>query len=171
MNQSHSLDPGLRSAALEATRAVVRGMAVRRRWTRRAVVAGSYAAGLLTAWIGIAWVERPAAPPDPARPGPIAAAIAPPVGSTPSTRVAFPADDDPDALRRRVASARPDEQHRLLRRAGDLYLSRRDDFDAALRCYAQALEVWPPTDPLELTATDPWVWRELVAARDLSTRN
>jgi len=72
---------------------------------------------------------------------------------------------DPVALRRQVAAAPPAEQIALLRRAGDLYLSRYGDLESALDCYRQVLELTPASERGEFDAGDSWLLAELKHAQ------
>jgi len=62
-------------------------------------------------------------------------------------------------------TARPEEQARLLTRAGDLYLSAQYDVEQALACYRGALNRMPGTERTVVQAGDTWLLAALKDSR------
>lgn len=153
----------LRERLLTETTQVVVKRVQRRRWTRAAGWGLAYAAGLATAWLGFrAWdqstnnapqvvMQTVTQPPvvEKTKPSP------PPV----ARRVT------PELLRYRVASAPRDEQIKLLKQAGDLYLRERNDLRSAVQCYQQVLELADSPEQLAVLPEDTWLLAELKNAR------
>jgi hypothetical protein len=150
----------LREALLRRTSAIVRRRP--RRWRALVVcaVAAAYVAGVGT----VVWWPRAA---DTAG-MPVTTAQNPPLTGPQATEkpvaVAAPSVDPSDLLAR-VASAPRDEQIRLLRQAGDLYLSQWGDVAGALYCYRQVLELMPASQPIALESSDTWLFASLKLAR------
>jgi hypothetical protein len=157
-----SASAGVRQAVLRRTAWVLR----RRRWTRRAVwavlLAGCYAAGVLT-------------PHGPSRP----AVVAPtdqgqntPVTSAPSPR-REPSSAKPDdsALALEWQAVEGDgDRAALYRRAGQRYLNDEGDAVGAVRCYSHALRNSAPEN-LTVHLDDDWLLMALKDARQKEIRN
>jgi hypothetical protein len=152
-------DPRLRQAVLEQTTRVLRRRRRLRRAAHAAALATCYLAGLLTMRLG-----TPTPPP-----GPLAIAhylpdqpeqIVPP-RSAPSD-----ADEPAFVLEQRGAKAPEGERAALYRRAGDRYLDVEANPQAAVRCYALALETASESE-LAVAAEDNWL---LIAVKDSKLR-
>ena len=82
------------------------------------------------------------------------------------TRALLPIDQDPEvsaSLLERVAGLSKDNRARLYRRAGDRYLDD-GDMQAALRCYAHALDT-SKAEELAISEDDNWLLMQLKKAR------
>lgn len=132
----------------------------RRRWLVRGrrvvVVAVCYAAGLATMrlWSG---GSEPPPPVVVQREPPPAPAVAPP-------DVDPYRNDPPERIERWAFVQSGPKRTALYRRAGDEYL-RRDDVDAALRCYRKALDGGSPADLVIRADKDSWLLMSLKMAR------
>ena len=150
----------LREALLRRTSAMVRGRPRRWRALMVCTVAAAYVAGVGS----VVWWPRAA---DTAG-MPVTTAQNPPLTGPQATEkpvAVGAASVDPCDLLARVASAPRDEQIRLLRQAGDLYLSQWDDVAGALYCYRQVLELMPASQPITLESSDTWLLASLKLAR------
>ncbi len=145
---------GLREAVLKRTLGVV---VARRRRRRFGMVLGLvlvYSAGILTTRLFPAKVmELPGA-------RPVAR----------ETSVASITPAEPADLLRSVIDAPPEERPRLLREAGDLYLSARGDVESALHCYRQVLELSKPSERRRPEAGDTWLLAVLKDGQGIKSR-
>jgi hypothetical protein len=153
----------LRDRLLAETTQVVVKRVRHRLWMRAAGWGLAYAAGLVTAWFGFrAWDQPSNNAPQVAVQTvtqPAAVEKAKPTPSAVASRVT------PELLRYRVASAPRDEQIKLLKQAGDLYLRERNDLRSAVQCYQQVLELADTPEQLAVVPEDTWLLAELKNAR------
>ena len=66
---------------------------------------------------------------------------------------------------RRAESAPPDEKIRMLREAGDRFLSEGYDVQEALACYRKALDTMPESGRTRVEEEDSWLLAALKVAR------
>jgi hypothetical protein len=142
-------DPALRQRLLRQTTRLLR----RRVWGGRLLLAGllaaCYLAGVLTARLA---TDIPAhSDPPPVPPGTPAPAAAVAEASTP-------------ALLEERAFDSLDERSALYRRAGDRYAAEQGDWESALRCYRNSLDVTTDKD-LTFSPGDNWLVLALKEAR------
>jgi hypothetical protein len=153
----------LRRAVLQRTTARVRVRPRRLRLAGMCAVALAYVAGLGTAAL---WPRTPAQAPTQVATAvsqePAAASV-----STPdiASNVISPTRLDPQELLARVPDAPREEQIRLLRQAGDLYLSQWNDVERALYCYRQVLELASSSGGVTVDPGDTWLLASLKLAR------
>jgi hypothetical protein len=138
---------GLFERVHEKTRAVIRARRRRRRFVAALCLVAAYAAGLATPW------RLPGD--EPARPR---------VDDSPTAGTLTRATADPGEILRQVIDTPPAERARLLRAAGDAYLSARGDVESALDCYRQVLELSGASSKLEAEPGDTWLLASLKAA-------
>ena len=143
-------DPALRRRLLRQTTPLLR----RRLWGGRlllaAVLAACYLGGLLTARL---------APDVPAHPDPLPTAHQPPPGPS----AAVPGAATPALLEERAFDSLA-ERAVLYRRAGDRYADEQGDWESALRCYRNSLDV-AADEELEVSPGDNWLLMALKDAR------
>ncbi|MDZ4779576.1 MAG: hypothetical protein SGJ19_04925 [Planctomycetia bacterium] len=152
-----------RERLLAETTQVVVKRTQRRRWTRAAGWGLAYAAGMATAWLGFrTWDQSSNQAPQVA-----VQTVAPPpvVEKTKPSPPPVARRVTPELLRYRVASAPRDEQIKLLKQAGDLYLRERNDLRSAVQCYQQVLELADTPEQLAVVPEDTWLLAELKNAR------
>ena len=143
----------------------------RRRRLRHARWFASLAAAFLVGLVTPAWLWRTPPVLAPTDSSTISQVPAPPEAA-PDDAAERPdatavADDlDPAELRRQVATAPPAEQRRLLRAAGDIYLSRYDDVRAAIYCYQQLLELETALGEADPRDDDSWLLANLRYSRE-----
>jgi hypothetical protein len=125
-----------------------------RRRLRRVAWAAGFAACLAAVVFGIRW--RPSAPLSPQ----------PEVAGLPSP----PAQDESALGLEWHAFDSPDRQKELYRRAGDRYLAEGEDLQAAVRCYANALDAGNEED-LKLSPSDSWLLMAIKDAREKEKRD
>ncbi len=116
-----------------------------------ALVVLAYAGGLVTAYR----VSSPITGQEPEQ-----VAVSPPGESAPTAPAM-----DPGELERQAAGATPEERVRLLRRAGDIYLSRFCDVQRALECYRRVLDAMPPPERTVVVPGDSWLLLAMKEAR------
>lgn len=150
----------LRDALLRRTSAIVRRRPLRWHALMVCTVAAAYVAGVGT----VVWWPRAASTSG----MPVTATQNLPLTRPQSTEKPVDVEAtsvDPSELLARVASAPRDEQIRLLRQAGDLYLSQWGNVEGALYCYRQVLELMPASQPIALESSDTWLFASLKLAR------
>jgi len=153
----------LRESIWRQSSAIVRGRRRRRRELLVGLVLLAYAAGMGTACFV---------------PGSHGADLAGGVrqegGWGPANKEGSPAADssemdqwllDPERLEAELAAAEPSRHQELLKRAGDLRLSRQMDIEGALRCYRQFLDSESPLEQARPEAGDSWLLVFLKHAR------
>jgi hypothetical protein len=154
-----SAGPGIDAAVFAAMSKVQRRRRILRRGQRLALLTVCYAAGLASMWL---WL-RDRTPAD-------TVVDQPPTQETP---IARPSEspgtdpyryDPPERLEKWAYLQTGDKRVELYRRAGDGYL-RRDDVQAALRCYRRALDAGSAEDLAIRADKDSWLLMSLKVAR------
>jgi hypothetical protein len=150
---------GLREAVASDAARVQR----RRRWVVRgrrvAILAACYAAGLASMWYwsrereSVHLVVESGPQPEPSAPAPAESPGLDPYRN-----------DPPERLEKWAFVQSGEKRVELYRRAGDGYL-RRDDVDAALRCYRKALDLGSAADLAIRADTDTWLLMSLKVSR------
>ena len=142
-----------------------------RRGRRIALLAACYTAGLASMWYRAQRREppAPAAVTDAAQVGPASRAGPDPLRGYPAARLAAPPSDPyrsdpPERLEKWAFVQTGEKRAELYRRAGDGYL-RRDDVQAALRCYRRALDAGSAEDLAIHAEKDSWLLMSLKMAR------
>jgi hypothetical protein len=146
---------GLRESIYARTRQVVRARARGRRIAVLALMAAAYIGGITTAFLA---TDRALREPD----NGLVAALPGKKGTDQET------DEwtvSPAELMRRAESALPDEKIRLLREAGDRFLSEGYDVENALACYRKALDTMPESGRTRVEEEDSWLLAALKVAR------
>ena len=144
--------PGLQAKVLTQTAVVVRSRRRRRHVKTLALFLVVYTAGVGTAVL----LQSQASGPDHlSRPD-----------STRDAEVALA----PAEILREVPTASPSEQRRLLKLAGDSYLSSHADVERALYCYRQLLELTPTERKGLPKPDDSWLLVALKQDRSIDTR-
>ena len=146
---------GLRESIYARTRGVVRTRARGRRIAVLALVAAAYIGGITTAFLA---TDRTLREPD-------NGLVAAPPGMKGTDREAAVGILSPAELMRRAESAPPDEKIRLLREAGDRFLSEGYDVQEALACYRKALDTMPESGRTRVEEEDSWLLAALKVAR------
>jgi hypothetical protein len=72
---------------------------------------------------------------------------------------------DPSELVRRSETASSEDRVRLLKQAGDLYLSDRYEIEKALQCYRRALDSLPQSMQMRVEPGDTWLLAALKDSR------
>lgn len=67
----------------------------------------------------------------------------------------------PEHLERQAKASRTIQRQDRLRKAGDLYLSERNDIESALRCYQEMLAILPENRRGDISLEDSWLLAEL----------
>ena len=156
--------PWLERAVLSRTMAVVRSRRRRRHLGTLAVFLTVYAAGLGTALL---FSTESAAP---LSPSPASVPPANPARTETNATAAVEVALAPAEILRQVRGAPPGEQRRLLKLAGDAYLSPHADIEKALYCYRQLLELTTPERKGISEPDDSWLLLALKQDRPLDTR-
>ncbi len=152
--------PEFRAELLTQTSKVLRGRTRRRQALAACVVCLTYTAGIATVLL---WRGTPAETPASGSVNEPAKAL--------QTELKSPLDDDPRALLARVPDVSRTEQIGLLTKAGDLYLTQRNDVERALYCYRQVLELSSMERPIRVDRNDTWLLSSLKSARIKETTN
>ena len=148
--------------------AVVRSRRRRRHLGTLAVFLTVYAAGLGTALLFSTESAAPlASSPAPVLPVPVPRAS--PAHTDKSATTAAEVALVPREILRQVRGAPPDEQRRLLKLAGDAYLTSHADIDNALYCYRQLLELTTPERKGISVPDDSWLLVALKQDRPINT--
>jgi len=156
---------GLRERVLARTLPYVRRRAGRRRALVAVGVVAAYAGGLATAALFAPEAARPA--PESV---PVAAAPAPTASPTPAAVAQEPLlpDElllDPERFALLLQESKPERRGELLRQAGDRWLDVHGDYERAVNCYRQFLDLAPPKGVSDLQPQDNWLLRSLKLAR------
>jgi hypothetical protein len=146
----------LRQSVFSRTARIVRARARRRVIVTLVVAAAAYLGGLTTAFLLPEITGRKEGPAD------AAAGVRP---GSPGPQAGSGGIAGPDDLLQRSETAPPQERPRLLRRAGDLYLSARYDVKNALSCYRRALDAMPASERTMAEPGDTWLLAALKDAR------
>jgi hypothetical protein len=141
---------GLRQRLLHQTTGVLRF----RRRVRQAAWAAGLAACVAAVVFGLRWRT-----PAPVTPQPEVAQLPSPPQQ----------DESALALEWRAFDS-PNRQTELYRHAGDRYLAEGEDLQAALRCYANALDT-ATEDDLKLSSSDSWLLMAIKDAREKEKRD
>lgn len=154
-----TLSDALRDDILARTSRRVRRKPARKRMMAIGCMVAMYVAGALTVMLG--------------RSETTPRMLVPPTAkvTVPAEAPSKPSPPTPEQLLARVPGAGHDEQMRLLREAGDIYLNNYVDIDRALNCYRQVLELGsvygqPPSNP-----DDTWLFASLVSSARKETRD
>jgi len=144
---------GLKDSIFSQTCQVVRARAIRRRFMILGVVAAAYIVGVTTTFLwketfdlmdGDSQVSKRSVD-DEIKDG------------------SSPIYIEPSELVSRSEQASTTEQFRLLKQAGDLYLSEKCEIERALNCYSKALDSLPQSMQMEVNPDDSWL---LAALKD-----
>lgn len=158
------IDPRFREAVFAQTASAVRARSLRRRVvTTGALVAASYASGIVTTWIAL----QPEPVPAPAQTESMT--TAPPADTDTAAPVEPVVTDDllrdPEGLSLLVASAPVEDQEQILKAAGDRYLEGFGDIDQAMNCYRRLLALQQPGAGIALNIDDSWLLKSMKQAR------
>lgn len=172
--------PGdLRNRVLKRSSAMVRARPRRRRTLVLFGMLAAYAAGLGTMVVARPETHEPArmlvqrtapAVPGPAESTKSVSPAAPRRPQEPLEAVSTRLLMDPKALARRIVRADPEEQLRLLQRAGDWRLNEVSDVHGALCYYRQLLDLMPAAQQRKLNPEDSWLLLSLKQARQHEER-
>jgi hypothetical protein len=157
-------DPAFRQELLRETLTTMR----RQRWRRRAAVVGALAASFLAGTIcmhfwpvrtpDVAQQEQASGPAGPSK------KTAPQIVPAPPEATVAPIPGGGALAMEWNAFDERDQREKLYRQAGDLYVQENQDYEAALRCYAQALDSNANQD-MTINADDNWLVMALKEAR------
>lgn len=157
-----ALSDSLRNEILARTSRHVRRRPMRRRAMAAGCIVAAYMAGALTT--ELFWNRTTAQEfvlpvlTDTAK-------MAVPAEAPPRTRL-----QNPEQLLAQVPDAGHEEQMRLLREAGDIYLNDYADMNRALNCYRQVLELGSVYGQPRLNPDDTWLFASLVSSARKETR-
>ncbi len=146
---------GLQESIFAQTCRVVRAKARQRRLVALGVVAAAYMAGITTALL---WTETPG------RMNSGALLTSPSIDKERKDEP-FPSYIEPSELVRRSETASPEDRIRLLKQAGDIYLSDQYEIEKALQCYRRALDSRPQSLQMRVEPDDSWLLAALKDAR------
>jgi hypothetical protein len=154
-------DPAFRQRLLCETIASLR----RQRWRKRTAVIAALAASFLAGVVCMHWL--PLATSEATREHASGSAY---LREKPVPDTTRPADKDASASGRDAVAMEwtafddPGQREKLYRQAGDLYVEETQDYEAALRCYTQALDGSAEQD-LTIAPDDTWLMMALKEAR------
>lgn len=156
------MDPRFREAVFAQTASSLRVRVRRRRVVAAgALVAASYAGGMVTTWIAL----QPE--PAPARPGETRT-VTPPTTDADAPVEPVVTDEllrDPEGFSLLVARAPVEEQEQILKAAGDRYLEGFGDIEQAMNCYRSLLALQQPGAGIALNIEDSWLLKSMKQAR------
>lgn len=158
-----ALSDSLRNEILARTSRHVRRRPMRRRAMAAGCIVVAYVAGALTT--GLVWNGTTAQ-----------TFVLPRLADTakmavPAKAPPKPSSPTPEQLLAQVPDAGHEEQMRLLREAGDIYLNDYADMDRALNCYRQVLELGSVYGQPRLNPDDTWLFASLVSSARKETRH
>ncbi|GMV91352.1 MAG: hypothetical protein AMXMBFR82_11300 [Candidatus Hydrogenedentota bacterium] len=158
------IDPRFREAVFAQTASALRARWLRRRVvTAGALVAASYAGGMVTAWIALQ--PEPAAVPAQTE----SMTTVPPAATDTAAPVEPVVTDDllrdPEGLSLLVAQSPAEEQEQILKAAGDRYLEGFGDIEQAMNCYRRLLALQQPGAGVAMNLDDSWLLKSMKQAR------
>ncbi|MCL4691382.1 MAG: hypothetical protein KJ060_02595 [Candidatus Hydrogenedentes bacterium] len=156
------IDPRFREAVFAQTASALRARSLRRHVvTAGALVAASYAGGMVTAWIAL----QPEPAPAPAE----SMTVAPPAAVDNAAPIEPVVTDDllrdPEGLSLLVAQSPAEEQEQILKAAGDRYLEGFGDIEQAMNCYRRLLALQQPGAGVAMNLDDSWLLKSMKQAR------
>ncbi len=156
-----TIDPRFREAVFAQTASALRARSLRRRVvTAGALIAASYAGGIVTTWIALQ--------PEPA-PAQMESMTAAPTTTKDATPVEPVVTDDllrdPEGLSLLIAQSPVEEQEQILKAAGDRYLEGFGDIEQAMNCYRRLLALQQPGAGVAMNLDDSWLLKSMKQAR------